>query len=577
MIELYRELYSKLSTQRRRQINYIIFLTIFVAVFDVLNIGAAIPFLYLLASPEKIEDIKLLSSMLKWTGFAGVGPNQLLITLAFSGSVIIAGVLKFSLLIFQTRVSFNIGADISREILKKTLAQPYEVHASRNSGDIITTITLKANALASMSILPAITLLASGGLFIIIFTALCFYNIRATLSILTIFILLYYLIHIRARVILKKSSFVADINQNRLVKAIQQSLLSIRNVIIDDLHDKYINSFVDADIKYRQSAGNIHIVTGGPKFLIESAGLVILAAFAYSFVKEGRSGEAIAMVGVFALAAQKMLPYMQQMFASYSTMIGGKDSLLAVLELTSQPMGDAEKVGQIKFENEIRLRNVSFMHSNGVKILENINVVFASGMQYGLVGKTGAGKSTLVDLVMGLHSPLKGDMLVDNNIICSDNLRAWRRNIMHVPQHVNIIDSSILENIILGSKEKDVDLDKFIKVCKIAEIYDYINSLNDKEKTLVGENGVMLSGGQIQRIGIARALYKDASLLVLDEATSALDVETEGKIINNIKERCKGKTILMISHREASLVHCDQIYLLESCGVRKVEKVRSNV
>jgi ATP-binding cassette subfamily B protein len=282
--------------------------------------------------------------------------------------------------------------------------------------------------------------------------------------------------------------------------------------------------------------------------------------------QEGGVTTVIPILGALALGAQRLLPALQQVYSSYSTIRGVEVSLKDVLDLLNQPL--PEYVGQppsalIPFEREIQLKNLSFGYTKDTSlVLKNINLCIAKGERIGFMGVTGSGKSTLLDIVMGLLQPTDGKLTIDQKPINSQNRRAWQAHIAHVPQNVYLSDSTIEENIAFGVSKEKIDRQRVKKAAKQAQIGELIEEWKDGYQTLVGERGIRLSGGQRQRISIARALYKKADVLIFDEATSALDNETEQAVMEAIKGLGEKLTILIIAHRLTTLKGCDRVVKL---------------
>ena len=296
--------------------------------------------------------------------------------------------------------------------------------------------------------------------------------------------------------------------------------------------------------------------------------MALIAALAYTMThQQGGINSAIPILGVLALGAQRLLPAMQQSYAAYTSIKGARSSLNDVIKLLEQPLPDYanQPVPEpIPFEKGIELDNLSFRYSKESPwVLENINLKLPKGAHIGFVGITGSGKSTLIDIIMGLLLPTSGELLIDNRPVNNINRRAWQVRISHVPQNIYLSDSTIEENIAFGVPKDEIDPLQIKKVTQQAQLTEVIEHLRDGFQTIVGEQGVKLSGGQRQRIGIARALYKNANVIILDEATSSLDNETEQAVMQSIEGLGKEFTIITIAHRLTTLKGCDQIVSLD--------------
>jgi ATP-binding cassette subfamily B protein len=302
---------------------------------------------------------------------------------------------------------------------------------------------------------------------------------------------------------------------------------------------------------------------------MEALGMVLIAALAYVLSQQvGGIATALPMLGAMALGAQRMLPAMQQGFSAWASIAGTHASLGDIIALLDQPL-PAELLqpapAPLLFQKDIRFNTVRFRYTvDGPWVLDGLSLVIPKGARVGFVGSTGSGKSTTLDLLMGLLSPTEGQFLVDGQSKSGNSLRAWQRSIAHVPQSIFLADASLAENIAFGVPPNTIDLDLVHQAACQAQIADFIESSPEGYQSNVGERGIRLSGGQRQRIGIARALYKQASVLVFDEATSALDNATEQSVMDAIEGFSRDLTILLIAHRLTTVRRCDIIVELEN-------------
>ena len=309
--------------------------------------------------------------------------------------------------------------------------------------------------------------------------------------------------------------------------------------------------------------------------MFEALGVTLIAGLAYLMSRQESSiSNIIPVLGALALGAQRLLPVLQQIYRSISSVIGSFSSFEDVLELLKQPLpsyANQSSISPTYFNNKIIIDNMSFRYSSDSPwILKDISLTIKKGECAGIIGVTGSGKSTFIDIVMGLLLPTAGSLTVDKEIISMENCQNWRANIAHVSQDIYLSDTTIGENIAFGQFEVEIDYDRVKLAAQQACISKLIESWPEQYQTFVGERGVRLSGGQRQRIGIARALYRQASVLILDEATNALDSQTENKVMNTIKELNKELTIIVITHRVSILKNCSKIIELGDKGILDV-------
>jgi ATP-binding cassette subfamily B protein len=378
---------------------------------------------------------------------------------------------------------------------------------------------------------------------------------------------IYILITLATKKQLAVNSEKISSNLSKVVKTVQEGLGGIRDVLIDGTQETYGTIFRAADVTLRNAQVSNAIIGGIPRYLIEGLGISLIVLLAFSFSTEEKNiVQAIPVLGAFALGAQRLLPVMQQIYQSWSNLKSGQASLNEVLGLVSQPPQNylnQSNPEPIKFEDSISINNVSFCYANhDQEVLHKITLHIEKGGRVGFMGSTGSGKSTLLDIIMGLLQPTDGVLEIDGGVITEKNYRAWQAIIAHVPQAIYLADTSIAENIAFGVPPEKIDMARVKEAARQAQISQIIETWAEQYETLVGERGVRLSGGQRQRIGIARALYKQAKVIIFDEATSALDSKTEDLLMKEIYKISKEITILIVAHRLSTLKECDVVYEL---------------
>jgi ABC-type bacteriocin/lantibiotic exporter with double-glycine peptidase domain len=554
-------LWKHIRRRRRVQLIGVFTLTIFSTLGELASIGAIVPFLAALTAPEVLLRDTSAQPILLSLGIEKSSQIIPFLTVFFAFAVVCAGFTRYLLMWAQTRLSFAIGADISAEIYQRTLYQPYEVHLSRNSSEIISAINLKVKDVINQSIGPSITIVSAVFLLISIGIFLFFINPVVAAASFFLFGGIYFFVAVMVKKRLILHGDVMASKQNEVVRTLQEGLMGIRDVLLTNSQEVYLAAFRNADKPVRDATANIIIISQAPRYAIEAAGMILIAVMAYVLVNVIGETAVLPILGALALGAQRMLPLLQQAYWSYSQMHGGQSTLNDVLQLLDQPLPEKfDKVKQVKFEKEIYLEKIEFCYENGrSSILNGINLRIHKGASIGIIGETGSGKSTFVDLIMGLVPPTSGKFLVDGLKIGADELKGWQKHIAHVPQSIYLTDASIAQNIAFGIKPEKIDMSRVMLAAQKAQLHDVIESWQMKYETLVGEQGARLSGGQRQRIGIARALYREASLIVFDEATSALDSETEMAVMESIHTLDREITILIIAHRINTLKRCDMI------------------
>lgn len=575
MLLLLSRLWRHVDRRRRMQFGGLFLLMMMAAFAEVISIGALLPFLAAFTAPDRIFSHPIAQPLIK--AFAIADAKQLLLPLAalFGAAALLSGAMRVTLLWVQTRLSHAIGADFSIGIYRRTLYQPYAVHISRNSSEVIAGISGKAHGVVHSAILPALTILGSTMVLVSILAALISIEPVIAFTAFAGFGGIYALVIFTTRKQLAIDSQRVNRESNQVIKALQEGLGGIRDVLIDGTQTTYCNIYRNADQPLRRAQANIQIISASPRFLIEALGMVLIAGLALSLAKtsDGIVG-AIPVLGALALGAQRLLPVLQQIYSSWSAMRGGQASLQDTLDLLDQTIPDyalEPAPTPISFKQAISLRQINFRYSLQTPwVLQNLDLVIPKAARIGFIGSTGSGKSTLLDIIMGLLSPTNGHIAIDRETVGPKNLRAWQAHIAHVPQFIFLADTSIAENIAFGVPAENIELDRVRAAAQKAQIASTIETWDMQYQTQVGERGIRLSGGQRQRIGIARALYKEADVIIFDEATSALDQETESAVMQAINGLGQDLTILIIAHRLTTLRNCDLIVELGEGGVQRI-------
>jgi ABC-type multidrug transport system fused ATPase/permease subunit len=490
------------------------------------------------------------------------------LTVAFAAAALFAGGIRILLLWVGNRLAFASGADLGIEVYRRTLYQPYRVHLARNSSEVISGITNKVNGVVFEVLLPLLTLVSSTLLLLAIMLALIAIDpVVASVSAVG-FGVSYALITWMSRRRLHRNSQRIAQEQTQVLKALQEGLGGIRDVLLNGTQPVYCDIYRQADYKLRCAQGNNVFIGGSPRFVMEALGMVLIAALAFALSRQvGGIATALPVLGALAIGAQRLLPALQHIYSAWTSIAGSNASLADTIELLDQPQPEnmlQPAPAPLLFQKDIQFKVVRFRYANDVPwVLGCLNLTIPKGSRVGFVGSTGSGKSTTLDLLMGLLTPTEGELLVDGQPISGNRLRAWQQSIANVPQSIYLADTTMAENIAFGVPLEAIDLDRVRQAARQAQIADFIENRPDGYMAYVGERGIRLSGGQRQRIGIARALYKQASVLVFDEATSALDNATEQSVMDAIEGLSSDLTILLIAHRLTTVRRCDTIVELE--------------
>jgi len=547
---------------------------IFASFAEILSIGAVLPFLAVLTGPERIFRFPAAQELIRICGITNSSQLLLPITIIFGLVALISGVIRLLLLWANTRISYAIGADLSINVYRRTLYQPYAVHIARNSSEIINGISSKTGIVTG-TFVNILNLISSIIILLTILITLVSFDPVIALAAFGGFGLLYALIiQITRTRLLTNSQRIAH-ESTQVIKSLQEGLGGIRDVLIDGTQSIYCQIYRNADIPLRHAQGNNQFIGSSPRSALEAMGMLLISALAYFLaIRPDGIVKAIPVLGALALGAQRLLPVLQLAYASWSGIQGGQASLRDAIELLDQPLpdyADQPVAKPLQFKKQIVLKNLSFRYNEQTPlVLNNLNLSLSKGSRTGFIGVTGSGKSTLLDILMGLLYPTQGSLEIDNQPLAASNIRSWQAHIAHVPQSIFLSDSSIEENIAFGVPKDKIDHDRVKQAACQAQIDGIIENWPKKYKTFVGERGIRLSGGQRQRIGIARALYKQVDVIIFDEATSALDNETEKAVMEAIEGLGENLTILIIAHRLTTLKNCTQIVELGHGGIKRI-------
>jgi len=566
-------IWGHLSRRRRIQLGLLLVVMLASGVAELVSLGAVMPFLAVLSDPERLWHqplVQILASLAGWTA-----ASQLLLpaTFAFAGAAVLAALIRLANLWLNARLAAAVGSDLSCEAYRRTLYQPYSVHVQRNSAAVITgTTTQIARTVAALtSLLQLITaaVVAAG-----LLAGLLLINWAVALGAAALFGSVYGLLALTANRELHRNSQRISTAARQQIKALQEGMGAIRDVLLDGNQPTYLEIYRQADWPQRQLDAKNQFLGAFPRYAVEALGLVAIALLGGLLVhQQGSGGAVIPLLGALALGAQRLLPALQQVYGAWSTVKSFNADLAGVLAMLNQPLPTQLSVAEpLPLRESICLEGVRFRYgSEQPDVLEGLDLEIRRGERIGLIGSTGSGKSTTVDILMGLLAPTAGRVLVDgvslHDPAYPERLAAWRASIAHVPQSIYLADSSIAENIAFGVARQQIDMARVKQAAEQAQIASFIEGSPGGYQSFVGERGMRLSGGQRQRIGIARALYKQAQVLVLDEATSALDSGTEDAVMAEVEGLSKDLTIVMIAHRLSTVERCDRLIQLAQGSV----------
>ncbi len=563
--------------EKRRKLQLIFNLTLLIinAIFELITISMTLSLFSVMTKPDELVRNKFLDLFFGSHYYQDLNSQIYFVSFTFIVLVLISTSLRLFNLKFSTYLAQNIGTDFCSLAFKSFLNQDYNYHIDKNSSDVISTINLNIDG--SITAIDSFFQLISS-LLISVSILFGLYSIDERITFISVVLIssIYFSINTYSRrVFVFNSKKLVKLQPYRL-RFIQEGLGAIREVILYNLQNYYIKNFdyYDRDIRKRM-AKNAFII-GSIRFILEGF-ILLLLAFLVLFIFRNNNGYTdFAVLATFAVAAQKLLPSMQTIYRMWSNLLQKKYQLIDTLEIFGKSKNKFyETINFDFFNHSISFENLKYRYpSSENDILNSLNFSIFKGECIGIIGKSGSGKTTLVEIIMTLLTPTEGKMFVDEISIFeklnNKYLNTWRKYLSHVPQDIFISDSNFVENIAFGIPFKDVDMKKIKQVSKDAQLDKFIEGLPKKYYTNLGEGGSKLSGGQRQRIAIARALYRDAKIIILDEATSSLDIGTENEIFSLVKE-LKGKlTFVIVAHRIKTLSICDRIFKIKSGNLEDI-------
>jgi ABC-type multidrug transport system fused ATPase/permease subunit len=563
-------LYRVLPAHRKREGVGTFFLMLVGALAEVASVGAVLPLLGALTNPQGLMANTFAARLIS---MLPLGTNLVAVTaVAFMIIIVLSGFIRLLLTWFSQSLAFNISHDLSVSAFGKIIRQDYPYYVQNHSGRAISQFE-KLQFLTFALLLSGIQAVISSVIAAFLIVLLVAVNPQVALISASLLIGAYVLISFAVQPTLRRNSRIGSFYSDQRIKYVQEAIGTIRDILLDHSQPVFEAEFAESADRFRLSNVRRAFVSQSPRILIEMLGLVMIAAYAWHRAGlPGGVAAAIPMLGALALGAQRLLPLLQQTYAGWSSFTGYRESLLDVVELlsledcTSPPTA----ARTIAFRASLRFDHVGFSYPTGGEVLHDISFSIRAGERIGITGPTGSGKSTLMDLMLGLLEPQQGAILIDERPLNRGLRAAWQGQIAHVPQAIYLSDDTLTANIAFGVPSAMVDPTQVEQAARAAGISEFIAGLQDGYSTRTGERGIRLSGGQRQRIGIARALYKSANVLIFDEATSALDTHTEEAVMRSIRALDKEITIIMIAHRLTTLIDCDRIIHLERGRIERI-------
>jgi ATP-binding cassette, subfamily B, bacterial PglK len=571
LTDYFKKIIYPIHTRDIKKLIVIFILTILTAIFELLGIGIIIPILNIFAGNNFLQYTNYFNFL------ADVRKEKILGFLLIL--LIFVYFFKFfllkTLIYMQNDFSHRLFTDISRKIFKNYLYENFAFHLKKNSSELIRNTQGESNLFSFGIIFPLVRLLSETLIFLSICILLIIYDWQASAITIVLMSSVGFILLKFTNEKLKTWGKKRQFHSNLVLKQLQQSFSSIKEIILNNLENIFLDKFHYHNLENAIAGRNRDTTVQLPRLILELVGVTTFIILTIFLLNTGKTiSETFITIGVFFFAATRLLPSISKIAQSVQTIKFNA----VVVDLIYSELKDFEnnknnrkyktpQKNNFEFKN-INFENVSFSYfKSDIKILNDINIEIIKGDKIGIVGKTGSGKSTFLNLLCGLLEHSQGKIKINTNSDLKESLASWQRKIAYVPQGVSILDESILFNIALENDLNKVNIEKINEILKTVDLYDYIYSLPRNIYELAGENGKNFSGGQCQRIGIARALYKNVEIIVLDEATSALDEITETKILEKIFEK-KAFTVVTISHRKNSIKNCNKIFEIQDKTIR---------
>jgi ABC-type multidrug transport system fused ATPase/permease subunit len=569
-MKIFKKFLFLLSSQERKKLYLLLFMIVIMSLLDMISVASIMPFMSVLINPEIIETNIILNILYKFLGVVGVVTEKqflftlgVLVFLLLIVSIIFKAFTNYVQLRFTNLREFTIG----RRLVEGYLNQSYSWFLSRHSADLGKSILSEVGVIIGHGLTPAMELIAKSFVAIALLSLLIFIDPKIALIAGFTIGIAYGLIYKYSRNYINRiGQERVKVNQMRFT-AVSDAFGAVKEVKVGGLEKHFIKQFREPAQTYARHISSAAIISQLPRYALEAitfGGMLIVIL--YLVAKSGSFTNAVPILAIYAFAAYRLIPALQGIYVAITQLRFVAPALNTlyndIKNLKPAITYDSNQI--IKLNKNIFLKNIYYDYPNASRTaLKNINLCVKANTTVGLVGATGSGKTTVVDIILGLLEAQKGTLEVDGEIISENNKKRWQRSIGYVPQNIYLSDDTIAANIAFGIAYESIDQEAVVRAAKIANIHNFIiNELDQKYQTTIGERGVRLSGGQRQRIGIARALYHKPQVLILDEATSALDNLTEQAVMDEVYNFEKKITIVLIAHRLSTVKRCDNIYII---------------
>jgi HlyD family secretion protein len=564
-------LYHLLTVQQRRKLVLLQGMVVLMSLSEMVGIISITPFMALVGNMDRMKGTGLVAKAYQWSGMPDTNHFVVLLGCFSLLLLTISSVISLATLWKLSIFSADVGAEMSERLFRYYLGRDWIFHVSTNSSTLTNHVAQECQRVANQIINPALQMNAKLCVATFIMTGLLIYNPLAAVVGSLIFVSSYVVLYRAARRRLVRNGECISQSQRNRYRLMADGFGGVKDIILLGRHKRFAQEFAHQSSIWAHAAASNTVLGRAPRYVMElvAFGTVILLVMYLVFQYRHDLGMVLPVLSVYALAGFKVLPALQQVYSSFSDIKGNLYAFEAIADdleagLSKVPQEDGSHALPT-LTREIRLENIKFSYPNAAgKAIDGLSLSILANKTTGIVGMSGSGKSTLANILLGLLRLQEGALLIDDVRLSENNLRSWQRKLGFVPQNIFLSDATIRENIAFGLADRQIDDARVTEVIRLAHLEELVAGLPDGTNTFVGERGVQLSGGQIQRIGIARALYNDPDVLLLDEATSSLDGITEKSIMDAIHDFSGKKTIVLVAHRLATVRQCDAIILLSN-------------
>lgn len=570
-----RKISEVLNKQEKRKFIFLFVLVIAQVLLDVLGVASILPFMKVISDSDSVFQNRWLSYIYTTFDFSSLRGMLIAMGLLVLGLTVMTNLVGLLTTWLKMKYSWDIAHKFAMRLLRTKLEYPLQYFLQTNSSDIKTYVISETNSIASGIIIPLIEFISKGAVAVILLGLLVVVDWKVSLIMFTVLGGAYVMIF------LQKRKYLEEIGEKRLdsntmrYRTIDELLNGIKTIMVYNSQPLFYHKFGAANKEFTDIQPRYQFLTAAPAYFLQILAFgTIISLTIFFYVTMGDISNYIPTLTLYALAGYRLLPSLQGAFAAISAL---KHSM-PIMDRLHEELSAARNIDfdnytqpqeRLPFQKEVSLSDITFRYQDSdYNVVDGVSLTIKKGERVAFVGSTGSGKTTAIDIMVGLHKALSGHILVDGTKVVPENVKQWQNNIAYVPQDVFLFDDTVAQNISLGQTRGEINMERLVEAAKVADIHNFIvESLGSGYDTVIGERGVRLSGGQRQRLGLARAIYMQPSLLVLDEATSSVDMITEQNIINALNTLPRDMTLIVIAHRLATVKDMDRIYFMENGNI----------